>query len=530
MEKIPKEETSLKSREQSSDISEDIIEDEKIINFNEYKRLTCGDIAILVIYTLLLALTMFCLFSDKVDLRGLFSDNENDKRIYELEPDNKTNIEKEPEKLKCKSGFFIPKDDEDECFKCRVKHCDKCFGNKKKDICTACKKSFNPILDKDNKIIQCVKSPREGTEVVCLKFKGHNCEKCNLGYELKEGKCLLNYSIRAIYKTNEDKENILLLNKDYEDYIEELIIDKVKVKSSYNYTFVKKGKHDVIILLDNSKLVLAKNMFLNITNLISIKFSKKFNTKKIVNMKGMFKDCTQLINLDLTNINTKNVKDLSHMFDNCISLISIDVSSFDTKNVKDISYMFSNCKKLNSISLKSFNTINVIDMNGLFLGCSSLTSIDLTNFKAKKTEFMSYMFGGCFSLTSIDISSFKVKSLKDMSYMFHNCSNLKDINLNIHGGENVTNMEGLFMGCSSLDSIDLKNFETNNLKNINKMFYGCKNLKNLDISSFKAIKLDISDGLFDKEASKNGQIIIKKEFYNLAKDNIPKEWKVKYEK
>ena len=76
----------------------------------------------------------------------------------------------------------------------------------------------------------------------------------------------------------------------------------------------------------------------------------------------------------------KNYTDLSDMFKNCSSLTSINLSNFNTNNVTNMYGMFYGCRSLTTINLSNFNTNNVTNMNCMFLGCSSLTSINLSNY------------------------------------------------------------------------------------------------------------------------------------------------------
>ncbi len=114
------------------------------------------------------------------------------------------------------------------------------------------------------------------------------------------GKCILNHSIKAIFKTNKKSLETILINKKYEKNIIELIIDDKEVKPSYKYTFNKNGKHIVFILINTLDLDSVDMMFFNEPELISIAFTKKFETTNLLNMKGMFKDCINLESIDLS--------------------------------------------------------------------------------------------------------------------------------------------------------------------------------------------------------------------------------------
>ena len=51
-----------------------------------------------------------------------------------------------------------------------------------------------------------------GKEEKCLSCDSDNitCTSCNLGYKLLNGKCILNYSFKAVYQTNSENEKISL--------------------------------------------------------------------------------------------------------------------------------------------------------------------------------------------------------------------------------------------------------------------------------------------------------------------------------
>ena len=453
-----KESTSLKEdSRKSSEIYE--------IYKNTYKKEPTSkfEISLTIIFILIfVCVVVFFLFAD--DLHDYFkslNDNQNNKilnnqnievPIEEVKEKKKKknkhrfNEDKKTEKKekKCKEGYYKPTNGP-KCKKCSIENCLDCSGDKKHDVCNICKKSFKPIYDKNKQIKSCTKACETGKDEKCLKCKKNKCSDCNTGYKLMAGKCILNHSIKAIFKTNKKSLETILMNKKYEKNIIELIIDDKEVKPSYKYTFNKNGKHIVFILINTLDLDSVDMMFFNEPELISIAFTKKFETTNLLNMKGMFKDCINLESIDLSYFKAKNTKDFSHMLDNCNSLSSINLSKLNAKKAKDISYLFKDCTSLKYINLKKFDTSKVV------------------------------------------------------------------------------NMEGLFIGCSQLTSIDLKNFNTKEVKKVNKIFYGCNKLNKVDISSLNHITWDM---LFDKKASKSGEIIIKKSLYKELKNKIPSKWKL----
>ena len=101
------------------------------------------------------------------------------------------------------------------------------------------------------------------------------------------------------------------------------------------------------------------------------------------------------------DFDTSAVTNMSYMFRLCSNLTTLDVSNFNTSAVTNMSYMFPNCSNLSTLDLSSFNTSAVTNMSSMFNGCSNLTTLDLSNFNTSSVTNMSYMFYRCSSLTSI---------------------------------------------------------------------------------------------------------------------------------
>ena len=262
-------------------------------------------------------------------------------------------------------------------------------------------------------------------------------------------KNLFFYSFKAIYRTTNKNEKVTLINKLYNNFIEELIINKNIIHPNYEYIFQEPGEHHVDVLLNMEKLNNTELMFNNIYNLISINFSNNFFNSNIYSISGMFKNCINLIKAHLSN-SFSNIKNFSFAFNNCISLNTLEFSYFVSNEALNISYMFGNCSSLKSLDLSKFDTTNIIDMSGLFYYCSSLTSINLNSFKTHNVQNMKYMFAGCSLLSNIDLTYLQFSNIKDMSYMFENCFNLTSIQLPNFEKTNTIMKEGIFNGCKSL--------------------------------------------------------------------------------
>ena len=111
----------------------------------------------------------------------------------------------------------------------------------------------------------------------------------------------------------------------------------------------------------------------------------------------------------------KKYTDMNSMFRDCSLLTSINLSNFNTNNVNNMGYMFCGCSSLTSINLSNFNTNNVTNMADMFSYCSSLTSINLSNFncdKIKETTEMEDMFRSCnrLKIENVKYKDFKIRN------------------------------------------------------------------------------------------------------------------------
>ena len=101
------------------------------------------------------------------------------------------------------------------------------------------------IIGKGSKCLKCAK-------------KSKKCAACNPGYTLNDNynrgeECDIDYSIKAIYKTEKDNEEINLLDSNYKSIITELIVDEKKKIFLLNINFLKQ-----VIILFYLKLI-SKN-------------------------------------------------------------------------------------------------------------------------------------------------------------------------------------------------------------------------------------------------------------------------------
>lgn len=245
------------------------------------------------------------------------------------------------------------------------------------------------------------------------------------------------------------------------------------------------------------KLESAACFFYNCDHLKTITGLNRLNLSQVIDMSGMFCNCSELESIDFNGLNTSRVRSTSWMFQNCTSLKDINLSAFNTENVVDMQGMFYNCSSLEQLDLSNFNTEETELMLYMFTDCSNLKSINLSSFNTKKLLSMFAMFRNCSSLTELDVSGFNTENVIDMAYVFRYCSSLKNLDLSHFKTQEVTQMAGMFEGCSALESLDLSSFNTENVSLMFDMFMECSSLKTLDVSNFNTSNVVNMERMFD---------------------------------
>ena len=120
--------------------------------------------------------------------------------------------------------------------------------------------NLNPTLNPTKFILE--KNEKEKKEII----------RCDVGYKLVDGKCVINYSFKAEFKTQRDMEEVEFIKTVHEDAIKELIVDGRNIKPTTIFEFEKKGLHTVHMLLDMDKVENLNGMFAGIISFYYIIF------------------------------------------------------------------------------------------------------------------------------------------------------------------------------------------------------------------------------------------------------------------
>ncbi|EAD0406036.1 BspA family leucine-rich repeat surface protein [Listeria monocytogenes] len=204
----------------------------------------------------------------------------------------------------------------------------------------------------------------------------------------------------------------------------------------------------------------------------------------LLTTEGMFKNCSNLMEVDLSGLDTSAVTTMWDMFNSCRALEELDVSHFDTSSVTNMSYMFYDNRNLEVLDVSNLDTSSVTNMYAMFEDCTSLEELDVSHFDTSSVTDMYRVFNGCEKLKKLDVSNFDTSSATEMVQMFRNCSALEKLDVSNFNTSLVTDMRAMFAGCTSLEALDVSNFDTSSVTNMAAMFSDNEKLEKLDLSTF----------------------------------------------
>ncbi|EAV9811579.1 BspA family leucine-rich repeat surface protein [Listeria monocytogenes] len=204
----------------------------------------------------------------------------------------------------------------------------------------------------------------------------------------------------------------------------------------------------------------------------------------LLTTEGMFKNCSNLMEVDLSGLDTSAVTTMWDMFSSCRALEELNVSHFDTSSVTNMSYMFYDNRNLEVLDVSNLDTSSVTNMYAMFEDCTSLEELDVSHFDTSSVTSMYRVFNGCEKLKKLDVSNFDTSSATAMVQMFRNCSALEKLDVSNFNTSLVTDMRAMFAGCTSLEALDVSNFDTSSVTNMAAMFSDNEKLEKLDLSTF----------------------------------------------
>lgn len=139
-------------------------------------------------------------------------------------------------------------------------------------------------------------------------------------------------------------------------------------------------------IIFNNNVTNASNCFMSCTNMNSVDMSN-WNISNIIDFSSAFYTCTGLTGTNnfvfpSTTCNGTDVS-LSSMFYACSNLVNLDLSDLHINNIRVFSQTFRGCTKLKTLDIRNFKlstTTTDARLDGSFWNCSALEHLDIRGF------------------------------------------------------------------------------------------------------------------------------------------------------
>ena len=300
--------------------------------------------------------------------------------------------------------------------------------------------------------------------------------------------------------------------------------------------------------------------FCDMSQLQSFTGMEYLNTEDVTSMTYMFKNCTSLTVIDLSNFNTAKVTNMGAMFYGCTNLTTIYAG--DGWTTASVSNTYSTAMFFNCICLVGGQgtTYNILHSNkayahidggpdnpgyftekpsveayavytednstltfyyddqrssrpgttiyGLNTGTEEMewhdnpyyftrVVFDPSFADARPTTTYRWFYGMSNLVSITGMEYLNTDSVTNMANMFNYCCSLPSVDLSHFNTANVTTMSRMFSRCFALTSLDLSAFNTDNVTTMESMFYYCTALKSVDLSGFTNARMRRTANMFE---------------------------------
>ena len=185
-----------------------------------------------------------------------------------------------------------------------------------------------------------------------------------------------------------------------------------------------------LALIDVSKVTNARCAFYGCASLASIDTSRLAFSSKLSDALGLFRGCSSIERLDISTWDFSNVYTITDFLNGCSSLQSVMLPDLSKTAETDTDltgtmFVFKDCSNLVSIDLSRFNTSKSNNFRGLFDGCARLTEIDISNFDVSLVANTTEMFRSCSMLRTIkSTNNLNTSTNTNSANMFLGCTSL----------------------------------------------------------------------------------------------------------
>ena len=180
-----------------------------------------------------------------------------------------------------------------------------------------------------------------------------------------------------------------------------LLLSFIKVKpfrNQKNNLILFSGLNQILLKVKGNNFVKILNPYYNCT---PTSYNLNNNPNQITFNSASIQITSSENENEVTLLFENEVESCNSMFKGCSHIIEIDLTNFRSSNVRNIDSMFEDCTSLKKIKFGNFRTSNIHDnMEKIFYG------LDLSSFRTSHIEYFRYNFDGCSSLKYLDLSNF----------------------------------------------------------------------------------------------------------------------------
>ena len=211
-----------------------------------------------------------------------------------------------------------------------------------------------------------------------------------------------------------------------------------------------------------------------------------------VNLSGLFKGCTNLINTGITEWPRIGGPKTS-MFEGCASLPESEIHDFvalysndDAFSTTDTSYIFSGCNQVTSIDWSNVTLTEPIAAKYMYTDMENLETLTMKNWRIEDTPYQDWETGETlYRLTNLFSDYYlSYPSNRVSESLIGTCDKLKTVDMSGWQGDAYMR----FFYLPSLETVNLSCDEQNEGKRLSikwtcDMFYGCQNLKEVNLKN-----------------------------------------------
>lgn len=121
----------------------------------------------------------------------------------------------------------------------------------------------------------------------------------------------------------------------------------------------------------------------------------KHDFSNVWNTDSMFKDCHNVISINLGNNTFPKNTDAAHMFENCYVVRKIKgIENLEVSKVTSLNSCFKNCENIARLDLKNWCTPFLEDISNCWYDCSNLSYLTVDNFDTSICKNLDNVVGG----------------------------------------------------------------------------------------------------------------------------------------